>query len=346
MKFSTSAIDTIIPTCIIGPLKLLYDNNPEQVSVPMATFETPLWHSTKRGALVSQKTSGIRVAPLDDAMTRSVILEANDLDGAVSGTNWIKSHQQQISDVVSSSSRFAKLNAIHVEIIGRMIYLRLSLTTGNASGHNMVTKAADFAINYIIFHCSRLKYVSISGNICTDKKVSSINGILGRGKRVSAEIFVPRDVCVSVLKTTPEQIMELNVKKNLVGSILSGGVRSANAHYANVVLAIYLATGQDSANIVEASQGVTFAEVDADETLYFSVNLPNIIVGTVGSGKKLDFARKNLELLGCFPDDPFSSQRLATLVAAAVLCSELSLMASLTNCGELVRVHEKLERNS
>jgi hydroxymethylglutaryl-CoA reductase (NADPH) len=227
-----------------------------------------------------------------------------------------------------------------------MIYLRLSMKTGNASGHNMVTKAADFAMNFIISQCNGLKYVSISGNCCTDKKVSSINGILGRGKRVSAEIFVPHDICESVLKATPEQIAQLNTKKNLMGSILAGGVRSANAHYANAVLAIYLATGQDAANIVEASQGITFAEVDSTGALYFSVNLPNIIVGTIGSGKKFDFARKNLELMGCFPDDPLSSQRLATIVAASVLCAELSLMASQTNPGELVRVHEKLERNS
>ncbi|GHU14957.1 hydroxymethylglutaryl-CoA reductase (NADPH) [Alphaproteobacteria bacterium] len=344
MKFSTSTIDTIIPTRIVGPMKILHDFNAELVSVPMATFETPLWHSTKRGALVSQKTSGIEVAVLGDVMTRSVILEAPNLEEAISCANWTKNNEKSIGDIIASGSRFAKLKEIHTEIVGRMIYVRLSMETGNASGHNMVTQAADTVMDFVLSNCERVKYVSVSGNYCVDKKVSAVNGILGRGKRVSAEIFVSRGACESILKTTPEKIVELNVKKNLVGSILSGGIRSANAHFANAVLAIYLAAGQDAANIVEASQGITFAEIIDDE-LYFSVNLPNIIVGTVGNGKQLDFAQKNLESMGCFSSDPLSSRRLAAIIASAVLCSELSLMASLTNRGELMGAHVNLERN-
>jgi hydroxymethylglutaryl-CoA reductase (NADPH) len=207
----------------------------------------------------------------------------------------------------------------------------------------MTTIAADAAIKLITSHNVNMKYVSVSGNYCVDKKVSAINGILGRGKRVSAEIVVPNKICGKILKTAPEKIVSLNNKKNLIGSILSGGVRSANAHYSNLVLAIYLATGQDAANIVEASQGITFADLSADD-LYFSVNLPNIIVGTVGNGKNLPFALKNLEQMGCYPSDPSSSKRLAALIASTVLCSELSLLAALCNPGELVRSHVKLER--
>ena len=155
--------------------------------------------------------------------------------------------------------------------------------------------------------------------------------------------MVSRNVCRRILKTTPEKIVDLNIKKNLIGSVLSGGVRTANAHYGNALLAVYLATGQDAANITEASQGVTFADLSGD-CLYFSVNLPNIIVGTVGNGKKLPFAMENLERMKCDPSDPNSSRRLAALIASAVLCSELSLMAALGNQGELMRSHMKLER--
>jgi hydroxymethylglutaryl-CoA reductase (NADPH) len=223
-----------------------------------------------------------------------------------------------------------------------LLYIRIGVKTGNAAGHNMVTKAADAVLSLILSHCE-VKYVSVSGNCCVDKKVSAINGILGRGKRVSAEIVVPRGVCRTILKTTPEKIVDMNTKKNLVGSILAGGVRSANAHYSNVVLAAYLATGQDAANLVEASQGITFADMCGDD-LYFSVNLPNIIVGTVGNGKKMPFVIKNLELMGCYPADPSSARRLAALISSAVLCAELSLLAALGNSGELMRAHIKLER--
>jgi hydroxymethylglutaryl-CoA reductase (NADPH) len=249
-----------------------------------------------------------------------------------------------IKEIAEKNSNFAKLREIRIENVGRLLYVRLEITTGNAAGHNMVTEMADTILDFIISNHKGVKYVSVSGNCCCDKKVSSVNGILGRGKRVSAEITVPRDVCVSILKANPVEIVALNVKKNLVGSILAGGVRSGNAHYANVMLGIYLATGQDAANLVEASQGITFADLDGDD-LYFSVNIPNIIVGTVGNGKELEFASENLKRMGCDPDDPNSAKKLAAIIASAVLCSELSLMAALTNRGELMASHLKLERH-
>ncbi|MDR1560810.1 MAG: hypothetical protein LBS23_00430 [Holosporaceae bacterium] len=345
MNLKDSEFSTEIPTKVVGPIKINYDGKVQTVSVPVATFEIPLWSSIARGALVSTSTDGICVRVIDDIMSRSVILEATDLTNALICKTWIDDHMDPIADIVKNTSCFANLKQINVENIGKLLYVRLGITTTNASGHNMATKAADAVLNFIISSCKHVKYVSISGNYCTDKKVSSVNGILGRGKRVSAEIIVPYAVCGSILKTIPEKIVELNTKKNLLGSILSGGVRSANAHFANVALAIYLATGQDAANVVEASQGITFANL-LGKDLYFSVNMPNIIVGTVGNGKNLDFAVKNLEFLECHSSVPGSAKRLAAIIASATLCAELSLMAAITNQGELMRSHLKLERNS
>lgn len=343
MKFFDTPAQTVIPTKIIGPISVIYNGVKEPVYIPMATFEIPLWHSTKRGALVSQKSGGIKVFTSDDFMTRAIILEAEDIEGALKCKRWMLEKQEEIEAVVAKSSEFAKLKNIFVENVAKLLYVRFSLETGNAAGHNMVTKAADYIADFIIAHCKKIKYVSVSGNYCSDKKVSAVNGILGRGKRVSAEMIISKDVCESILKTTPAKMCELNTKKNFIGSILAGSIRSANAHYANVALAMYLATGQDVANIVEASQGITFTEM-IDEKLYFSITMPNIIVGVVGNGKDSDFAAKNLELMRCRPDDSESSKRLAALIAAATLCSELSLMAAQTNPGELTRVHIALER--
>ncbi|MDR2268464.1 MAG: hypothetical protein LBD81_03385, partial [Holosporaceae bacterium] len=149
MRFLSSAIGTVIPTCLVGPLKIAYIGNVEQVSVPMATFESPLWYSTKRGAMVSQKTSGIGVAVLDDIMTRSIILEAENVGAAVLCKKWIENNQKAIGDIVRNDSRFAQLKAIHLEIVGPMIYVRLAVGTGNASGHNMVTIAANAVAKFI-----------------------------------------------------------------------------------------------------------------------------------------------------------------------------------------------------
>jgi hydroxymethylglutaryl-CoA reductase (NADPH) len=155
------------------------------------------------------------------------------------------------------------------------------------------------------------------------------------------------DLCARLLKTTPEKIVALNVKKNLIGTLLAGGLRSANAHFANMLLGFYLATGQDAANIVEGSQGIVHAEVRGD-SLYFSTTIPNLIVGTAGSGKDLPFVQENLKRMGCLDarEPGANARRLAALAAAAVWCGELSLLAAQTNPGELMATHEKLERRN
>jgi hydroxymethylglutaryl-CoA reductase (NADPH) len=124
-----------------------------------------------------------------------------------------------------------------------------------------------------------------------------------------AEAVIPREVCAKLLRTTPEKMAEINLKKNLIGTMLAGGLRSANAHFANMLLAFYLATGQDAANLVEGSQGFVHAEVNPDGHLYFSCTLPHLIVGTIGNGKDLDFVRDNLDALGCRAERPPGRQR-------------------------------------
>jgi len=209
----------------------------------------------------------------------------------------------------------------------------------------MVTLAADRVMQWLLARQPSLRYVSISGNYCTDKKVSAVNGILGRGKSVVAELVVSEPVCRRHLRSSPEAIASLHVKKNLIGSNLAGGIGTANAHVANLLLAFYLATGQDAANIVEGSQAMVHAEVDHGN-LYFSLSIPNIIVGTVGNGKDFDFVRTNLAAMGCEAADPAgtSARRLAAICGGAALCAELSLLAAQTNPGELMRAHEKYER--
>lgn len=340
-----SSFFAAIPMKTIGPIRLQGPVVQGEISVPLATFETPLWPSTGRGAQISRLGEGIKVVVVDDLMTRSVLVEGPDAQSVVEIMHALKTHREDLNRVVADTSRFAALKDWHTQIVGNLLYIRFELTTGDASGHNMVTKASDALLAWILERFPQLQYLSVSGNYCTDKKNSSVNGILGRGKYVVAEIEIPRDVCVKFLKTTPEKIVQLNLKKNLIGSILAGGVRSANAHFANMLLAFYLATGQDAANIIEGSQGIVHTEM-RDLDLYFSVTLPNVIVGTVGNGKHLPFVQENLLKLGCLEprDAGQNSQRLAAIAGAIVLCGELSLLAAQTNRGELMASHLRLER--
>jgi hydroxymethylglutaryl-CoA reductase (NADPH) len=334
-----------IPMQFVGPMLITGPVMNEEISVPLATFESPLWPSTNRGARVSVVSGGINAVVVDERMSRSVLVEAPSAMESLQFVEQINSRLNELKSVVEATSRFAQFSDLHVQYVANLIYLRLEIKTGDASGHNMVTKAADALLAWILKEYDRLKYVSVSGNYCTDKKVSAVNGILGRGKNVVAEILVPDKICRRYLKTTPKKIVNLNIKKNLIGSIVSGGLRSANAHFANMLLAFYLATGQDAANIIEGSQGFTHAEVRNGD-LYFSVTLPNVIVGAVGSGKNLEFVQQNLKKLGCIEkrEPGENARRLAVIAAGTVLCGELSLLAALTNEGELMQAHERLER--
>ncbi|MCD6040173.1 MAG: hypothetical protein K0S27_1573 [Gammaproteobacteria bacterium] len=334
-----------IPMRLVGPVKIIGPEVNAIVPLPLATFETPLWLSTHRGATVCTQAGGIRAVIIDERMTRSILLEADNIVDANAAVVDILQHKEIMQNVITETSCYARLLNIHSQVVGNLIYLRFEFNTADAAGHNMATLAADRLLEWILFSFKKLKYISISGNYCTDKKASAVNGILGRGKYVLTEVTISRELCQRLLKTTPEKIVQLNIKKNLIGNILAGSIRTANAHFANMLLGFYLATGQDAANIIEGSQGIVHTELQND-SLYFTVTLPNVIVGTVGSGKHLDFVQENLGQLGCLEERApgENARRLAIIAACAVLCGELSLLAAQTNPGELMKSHIKLER--
>lgn len=346
MRWQTIEYKAEIPMHRVGPVKIISDDFQEELVLPLATLEAPLWPSTHRGAKTCTQAGGIYATVVQDHMTRSILLEADSVKDLHQAAIWLFSQKEEMQSVVSQTSRYAELVDINTQIVGSLLYVRFSFKTGDAAGHNMVTLAADRLMYWLMSQKPHLRYVSISGNFCTDKKVSAVNGILGRGKYVVAELVIPASICRRFLKTTPDKIVQLHIKKNLMGNIVAGGLRTANAHFANMLFGFYLATGQDVANIVEGSQGLVHAEL-RDQDLYFSVTLPNLIVGSVGSGKDFPFVRENLEVLGCLKERApgANARRLAIIAAAAVLCGELSLLAAQTKPGELMGSHLKWERN-
>ncbi len=345
MRWQNTQQIAAIPMRVIGPVKIISREIDEEVPVPLATLEAPLWPSTHRGMRACTHAGGIRAVVVDERMTRSILVEADSVESVYQASLDLQQHRDELQQVIQQTSRYAKLLDIHTQIIGSLLYLRLEYSTGDAAGHNMVTLASEHLLDWILKRYPALRYVSVSGNFCSDKKVSAVNGILGRGKNVIAEVTISRALCKRFLKTTPEKIVDLNIKKNLIGNIAAGGLRTANAHFANMLLGFYLAAGQDAANIIEGSQGFVTAEVRGDD-LYFAVTLPNIIVGAIGSGKTLEYVQENLKMMGCHAEREtgVNARRLAVIAAATVLSGELSLLAALTNQGELMQSHVKLER--
>lgn len=337
---------TPIPTSWVGPLRISGNVLNAEVEVPLATYETPLWPSVGRGASISRELpDGIRVTLTDERMARSTMFTADNAEVAFAAAEQITARFSELAEVVARQSRFARLLEVHPEIVGNLLFTRFAFSTGDASGHNMATAAAEALMSEILSWDLGLAYGSISGNFCTDKKPSAVNGILGRGKHCVAEIFLPEEIVARRLRSSSQQIAQLVTGKNLVGGVIAGSLRSANAHYANMLLAVYLATGQDAANIVEGSQGITYAEARADG-LYFSCTVPHLIMGTVGNGKHLPHVGENLARMGCAEDAApgANARRLAAITAATVLCGELSLIAAQTNPGELMATHVAIER--
>ena len=351
-----SSYHTHVPSQWVGPISVkgLPKGNQaanhqhiEQIMMPLATYEIPMWASVRRGARVFSESGGLQLQLLKEGMSRSVAFRCVDAAVAQSCSKAIEQQFDKLAAAVKTVSRFTELQDIHVHQVGNLLFLRLSFITGDASGHNMATLASQHIQTQLLNQFSELSYVSISGNLCTDKKTSAINGILGRGKHIIADCVIPEKWLKRYLHTTAEKMEQLHIQKNLVGSIAAGSLLTANAHFANMLLAFYLACGQDGANVVEGSQGMTHVECRGDrrQDLYFSVSIPNVIVGSIGNGKHLSGIKAVLNRL-CPEDLPLSrnAQRLAMIAAACVASGELSLLAAQTNPGELVAAHMRLER--
>ncbi|KAG1759153.1 hydroxymethylglutaryl-coenzyme A reductase-domain-containing protein [Suillus occidentalis] len=330
-----------IPLGIAGPLNI----DGELVHIPMATAEGTLVASTSRGCKALNAGGGVTTVLTNDAMTRGPAIDFPSIIMAAEAKAWIDSEEgfEIIREAFESTSRFAKLQRLKTAMAGRTLFVRFATRTGDAMGMNMISKGTEKALEVVQKHFPEMITLALSGNYCTDKKPAAINWIEGRGKSVVAEAVIPGRVVKSVLKTTVEALCNLNTKKNLVGSAMAGSIGGFNAHAANILTAVFLATGQDPAQNVESSNCMTLMEPTNDgEDLLMTVSMPSIEVGTVGGGTVLGPQGSVLEMLGikgAHPTTPgHNAQRLACIIAASVMAGELSLLSALA-AGHLVRAH-------
>uniref|UniRef100_A0A8C0E9I5 3-hydroxy-3-methylglutaryl-coenzyme A reductase n=1 Tax=Bubo bubo TaxID=30461 RepID=A0A8C0E9I5_BUBBB len=283
---------------------------------------------------------------LADGMTRGPVVRLPTACQAAEVKVWLESPEgfKIMKEAFDSTSRFARLQKLLISLAGRNLYIRFQSGTGDAMGMNMISKGTEKALARLNEEFPDLQVIAISGNYCTDKKPAAINWIEGRGKSVVCEAVIPAKVVREVLKTTTEDIVEVNINKNLVGSAMAGSIGGYNAHAANIVTAIYIACGQDAAQNVGSSNCITLMERTGftNEDLYISCTMPSIEIGTVGGGTNLLPQQACLQMLGvqgASQDNPGENARqLAKIVCATVMAGELSLMAALA-AGHLVRSH-------
>ena len=247
-----------LPLGIAGPLKV----DGKLYPIPMATAEGTLVASTSRGCKALNAGGGVTTVLNQDNMTRGPAIDFPSITVAAEAKAWIGSPEGYaiIKEAFESTSRFAKLKSLKTAMAGRTLYVRFATATGDAMGMNMISKGTEKALDVMSKHFPEMVVLALSGNYCTDKKPAAINWIEGRGKSIVAEAVIPGKVVETVLKTTVEGLCTVNLKKNLVGSAMAGSIGGFNAHAANILTAMFLATGQDPAQNVESSNCITLME--------------------------------------------------------------------------------------
>ncbi|MEM1130851.1 MAG: 3-hydroxy-3-methylglutaryl-CoA reductase [Pseudomonadota bacterium] len=329
-----------VPVGVIGPMRINGLNASGDVLVPLATTEAALVASYARGATAATRAGGITTALLSEEMMRAPAFVFDDVLNAGLFIDWLVDHAEALKAAAEATTRFGKLISVEPVMDNEVVFLVCRFTTGDASGQNMVTLAADAMGDFIAQNCPVpicRRYVE--GNFSGDKKGSYFGILRGRGRKVSASVTLPEDIVRRYLRTTVEDMLAYGRVANL-GALLSGQI-GAQAHFANGLAALYIATGQDAACVAESAVGFTRMEA-RDGGLYCSVTLPNILVGAVGGGTSLPSQAAALKIMNLPGEQPGAA--LAEIAAALCLCGEISIVAAMA-AGHFAAAHRKLARD-
>lgn len=329
-----------VPLGFAGPLVIHGEHAQGEFLIPLATAEGTLVASYNRGMKVLNQCGGVKCTVVDDAMQRAPVFVFDDARGARDFVQWVQANFARLKEEAEATSKIAKLTYIDPFLANKFAYLRFNFLTGDAAGQNMVGRATFAACSWIIDNYPGIRRFYLESNFATDKKASQINIMRTRGKRVTAEALIKRDVLIQKLRVEPEQLAYHAGVAN-VGAFLSGA-NNNGLHAANAITALFIATGQDVANVAESSAGIIYSELTPERDLYLSLTLPSLIVATYGGGTGLATQRECLEILGCYGRG--NVRKLAEIVAGVALAGEVSLAAAISSL-DWVSAHETYGRN-
>ncbi len=332
-----------LPMGVAGPVRINGGAADGEFYLPMATTEGALVASVNRGLSTIDAAGGATARVTDSGMTRAPVFRVEDVAEAEHVIDWVNANLEALKAAAESTTSHGELLDIDPSVVGDNVYLRFVYDTKDAMGMNMATIATREAATVVEAE-TPAELVALSGNLCSDKKPAAVNAIKGRGRTVTADVCIDRELVEERLNTTPEAMAEGNTRKNLVGSAKAVSL-GFNAHAANTVAAMFLATGQDAAQVVEGSNAITTMDVREDG-LYASISFASLEVGTVGGGTKLPTQQEALNVLGLAGSgDPpgKNADALAEVIAVGALAGELSLVAAFCS-RHLASAHEELGR--
>jgi len=318
-----------VPIGVAGPLLIDSQEKKDEIYLPLATTEGALVASVNRGSKAITQSGGAKTFSKRVGISRAPVFSVSSLSAGQETIDWAEKHLSVLQKITSTTSSHLTLLSEKSWLVGKNLFIRFVFDSQDAMGMNMATIATTLLAREIENN-TPARLIAVSGNMCVDKKPNMLNVSEGRGIQAWAEVVLPTDVITNTLKTTPEKLLEVVERKIHMGSLLSGSI-GANAHAANVLAALFLATGQDIAHIAEVSAVFDSAELEGDG-VYFSVFLPDLVLGTVGGGTALPTQHEALQMLGVAGGNSGkNAQKFAEITAAAVLAGEISLAASLSN---------------
>jgi hydroxymethylglutaryl-CoA reductase (NADPH) len=329
-----------VPIGLAGPLLVDGEHARGEFYVPLATTEGTLVASYNRGMKLLHRAGGVTTTVMDDVMQRAPAFGFDSAREVRAFGEWVTANFDAIKREAQTTTTVGQLHDIEQFSASRFLFLRFNFTTGDAAGQNMAGKATWQACRWIRASYPGVRQFFLESNLATDKKSSQINILRTRGKRVTAEATIPADLVAEVMHTTPGRMFQARQVSNL-GGLLSGVNNNGN-HSANGITALFVATGQDIANVAESSAALVHTELLASGAYYYSITIPALIVATYGGGTGLPTQRECLELLGCYGGGKV--RKFAEIVAATVLCGEISLGSAVV-ADEWVAAHERLGRN-
>ncbi|KAI9011571.1 hydroxymethylglutaryl-coenzyme A reductase [Hyaloraphidium curvatum] len=333
-----------VPLGLAGPMWVKGESmaeGGEMVYVPMATTEGTLVASFNRGMRLTREAGGITTTLLEDQMQRTpCFLFKSAREGKAFGA-WVESNFDRIKAKAEETTRSGKLKKVEQYAAGKLRWLRFCFSTGDAAGQNMVSKATHHACMWVLEQGPEgLEHFTLAANMDTDKKHSHLNVLSPRGKKVIAECTIPADLFRKIMHTDPATMFRQRQLSNM-GTLYSAATANGT-HIANGITALFIACGQDVANVAESHAGHTYSEIMEDGSYYFSVTIPALIVATHGGGTLLPTQRESLSVLGCAGSG--KAVQLAEIAAAVALCGELSLGSAVVS-DEWVSSHDEYGRN-
>ncbi len=329
-----------IPLGFAGPITIHGEHAQGDFFIPMATTEGTLIASYNRGMKILNLSGGVTCTVIGDAMQRAPVFVFDNAREASRFVRGVEANIAEVREHAEATSSVAKLQYIDYYLASKLAYLRFNFSTGDAAGQNMVGRATFAACSWILDHYPNVRHFYLESNLATDKKASQVNVMHTRGKRVVAEATIKSDVLIQHMRVEPENLFYHSGIAN-VGSILSGA-NNNGAHSANGITAMFIATGQDVANVSESSAGIIYSEMTPEKDLYLSFTIPSLIIATYGGGTGLATQQECLRVLGCVGRGKVN--KLAEIIAGVVLAGEISLGAAISS-SDWVSSHEKYGRN-